>query len=149
MLLDYDRHRQMKDYVRDLNRFYLANSSLWNNDTDWNGFRWIAPDDCDNSVVSFRRIDRRGRELIVICNFCPVTRTGYRLGLPKPGEYEPVFNSDDAAYGGSGLALHSVTAEKEPMHGLSYSGEFTIPPLSATFYRRKVTPRKRKKETRA
>ena len=82
----------------------------------------------------------------MICNFCPVTRTGYRLGLPKPGEYQVVFNSDDAAYGGTGMALADVVAEKEPMHGLSYSGEFTIPPLSTTFYRRKVTPRKHKKE---
>ena len=149
MLLGYDRHRQMQDYVRDLNHFYLDNSSLWNNDSDWNGFRWIAPDDCDNSIVSYRRIDRRGRELIVICNFCPVTRTGYCLGLPKAGEYEPVFDSDSACYGGSGLELPTVTAQKEPMHGLPYSGEFTIPPLSATFYRRKVAPRKHGKETQA
>ena len=101
LLLDYERHRQMQDYVRDLNHFYLDHSSLWNNDSDWNGFRWISADDRDNSVIAFRRIDRRGCELIVICNFCPVTRTDYRLGLPKPGEYEAVFNSDEVRYGGN------------------------------------------------
>ena len=146
LLLEYDRHRQMKDYVRDLNHFYLDHSSLWNNDSDWNGFRWIAADDCDNSVISYRRIDRRGRELIIICNFCPVARDGYRLGLPKAGQYEVVFNSDEPTYGGNGTPLSTVIAQKAPMHGLPYSGAFTIAPLSVAIYRRKVTPRKNKKE---
>ena len=145
-LLDYEKHRQMKDYVRDLNHFYLDNSCLWNNDSDWGGFQWISADDNTNSVVAFRRIDRRGRELILICNFCPVTRTGYCLGLPRAGEYEPVLNSDDRKYGGSGVELHTVTAIKEPMHGLPFSGVFTLAPMSATFYKRKVTPRKPKAE---
>ncbi len=139
LLLDYERHRQMQDYVRDLNHFYLDNSSLWNNDSDGNGFQWICSDDCDHSVIAFRRIDRRGRETIVVCNFCPVTRTGYRLGLPRPGIYEPVLNSDDEKYGGSGQKLTAVNAQKLPLHDLPYSGEFTLAPMSATFYKRKVT----------
>ncbi|MBE6985279.1 MAG: 1,4-alpha-glucan branching protein GlgB [Ruminococcaceae bacterium] len=146
LLLDYDKHRQMKDYVRDLNHFYLDNSSLWNNDQDWNGFKWISADDCNNSVLAFRRIDRRGREVIVILNFCPVERRGYRLGLPRAGVYEPVLNSDDAKYGGSGIELPKVNAQKIPMHGLPFSGEFTLAPMSATFYKRKVTQRKAKND---
>ena len=145
MLLDYDRHRQMHDWVRDLNHFYLDHSCMWNNDSDWNGFRWISADDNANSVVAFRRIDRRGRELICICNYCPVLREHYRLGLPKPGQYEPVLSSDDLKYGGSGTELLTVTAEREPMHGLQYSGEFTLAPLSAMFYQRKTTPRAKRK----
>ncbi len=145
MLLDYDRHRQMHDWVRDLNHFYLDHSCMWNNDSDWNGFRWISADDNANSVVAFRRIDRRGRELICICNFCPVLREHYRLGLPKPGQYEPVLSSDDLKYGGRGTELLTVTAEREPMHGLQYSGEFTLAPLSAMFYQRKTTPRAKRK----
>ena len=145
MLLDYDRHRQMHDWVRDLNHFYLDHSCMWNNDSDWNGFRWISADDNANSVVAFRRNDRRGRELICICNFCPVLREHYRLGLPKPGQYEPVLSSDDLKYGGSGTELLTVTAEREPMHGLQYSGEFTLAPLSAMFYQRKTTPRAKRK----
>ena len=143
LLLDYERHRQRQDYVRDLNHFYLDHSSLWNNDSDWNGFQWISADDRDNSVIAFRRIDRRGCELIVICNFCPVTRTDYRLGLPKPGEYEAVFNSDEVRYGGKGTELPVVTAEKEPLHGLPFSGSFTLAPLSVAFYRKKTAPRKK------
>ena len=145
MLLDYARRRQMLGWVRDLYHFYLALSCMWNNDSDWNGFRWISADDNANSVVAFRRIDRRGRELICICNFCPVLREHYRLGLPKPGQYEPVLSSDDLKYGGSGTELLTVTAEREPMHGLQYSGEFTLAPLSAMFYQRKTTPRAKRK----
>ena len=74
----------------------------------------------------------------MICNFCPVTRTGYRLGLPKPGEYEAVFNSDEVRYGGKGTELPVVTAEKEPLHG-----SFTLAPLSVAFYRKKTAPRKK------
>jgi 1,4-alpha-glucan branching enzyme len=128
-LLDYERHRQMQTYVRDLNRFYLENSPLWNNDGDWNGFRWISPDDRDNSVVAFRRIDRRGRELIVVCNFCPVERQNYRIGLPRAGIYEAVFQSDAEQYGGRGTPLPTVAAEKIPMHGLPFSGSLTLAPL--------------------
>ena len=143
-VLQYDRHRQLQSYVRDLNHFYLDNSSLWNNDSDWNGFQWIVVDDYDNSVVVFRRIDRRGREIIAVCNFCPVVRQGYRFGLPRPGVYEVAFNSDDVKYGGTGEELSAVTAEKIPCHDLPYSGEFTIAPMSTTIYKRKVTPRKPK-----
>lgn len=144
VLLDYERHRQMRDFVRDLNHFYLKNSPLWNNDSDWEGFRWISADDNSNSIVAFRRIDRRHRELIAVCNFCPVLREDYCLGLPRPGEYEPILNSDDAKYGGSGAILPTVTAVKEPMHGMPYSGKFTVAPMSVTFYKRKVNPRKTK-----
>lgn len=144
VLLDYERHRQMRDFVRDLNHFYLKNSPLWNNDSDWEGFRWISADDSSNSIVAFRRIDRRHRELIAVCNFCPVLRTDYCLGLPRPGEYEPILNSDDAKYGGSGAILPTVTAVKEPMHGMPYSGKFTVAPMSVTFYKRKINPRNKK-----
>ena len=146
MLLDYEKHRQMQDYVRDLNHFYLANSSLWNNDTDWNGFQWIVVDDCDNSVVSFRRLDHRGRELICVCNFCPVKREGYRMGLPRMGCYEPVFSSDDVKYGGRGTQLPSVAAHKIPLHGCDYSGEFTLAPMSVTFYKRNIPSKKSKND---
>jgi len=82
----------------------------------------------------------------VILNFCPVERRGYRLGLPRAGVYEPVLNSDDAKYGGSGIELPKVNAQKIPMHGLPFSGEFTLAPMSATFYKRKVTQRKAKND---
>lgn len=133
-LLAYDRHRQLQDWVRDLNRFYLENRPLWHNDSDGEGFRWIRLDDADRSVIAFRRIDRKGREIIVLCNFCPVTWDHYRLGLPKKGCYLPVLSSDDPAYGGTGVPLSAVRTEPIPCDGLEQSAEFILPPLSISFY---------------
>ena len=141
-LLSNERHDRFRAYVRELNRMYLKDSCLWNNDTEDDGFEWICMDDCDNSVLAFRRIDRRSREIIAICNFCPVARENYRLGLPRLGEYEPVLSGDAAEFGGTGTELLTVTAEKTPYHNLPYSGVFTVPPLSTTYYKRIVNPRK-------
>ena len=141
-LLKYERHQQFQNFVRALNRLYLKDSCLWNNDTERDGFAWICMDDCDNSVLAFRRIDRRSREIIAVCNFCPVSRENYRLGLPRPGEYEAVLSGDERQFGGTGMELPKAVAEKIPFHGLPYSGVFTVPPLSTTYYKRIVTPRK-------
>ena len=135
LLLGYDRHRQMQEFVRTLNRLYLDESALWENDSDWGGFQWIAPDDRDNSVISFRRISRKGQQLLVICNFCPVLREGYRLGVPKAGWYVPVLNSDEEKFGGSGTELLPLRAEKIPSHGQTHSAAFRVPPLSVSIYR--------------
>lgn len=137
-LLDYDKHRQIQQYVKDLNHYYLDHPALWRNDTDWQGFQWISCDDYQQGVIAFRRIDENGKEVIVVCNFCPVLRTGYRIGVPKSGSYIPVLSSDDAKYGGEGTELAPVKAKKEEMHGLPYSVELTLPPLSAVFYEHKL-----------
>ena len=113
----------------------MDESTLWENDSDWGGFQWIAPDDRDNSVISFRRISRKGQQLLVICNFCPVLREGYRLGVPKAGWYVPVLNSDEEKFGGSGTELLPLRAEKIPSHGQTHSAAFRVPPLSVSIYR--------------
>ena len=94
LLLGYEKHRKMQQFVKTLNRFYLENRELWEVDTGWDGYEWIEPDDRDRSVIAFRRKDRKGRELVVVCNFCPVLRENYRLGLPKQGWYVPVLNTE-------------------------------------------------------
>ena len=147
MLLDYDKHREMQSYVRDLNHFYLDHPALWQNDTDWQGFQWISCDDWQQSVISFRRIDAKGKEIIVVCNFCPVLRENYTIGVPKAGTYVPVLSSDDAKYGGTGVELAPVKAKKEEQHGLPYSVELTLPPMSTVYYERKATGRGAKDET--
>ncbi|MBQ1410321.1 MAG: 1,4-alpha-glucan branching protein GlgB [Oscillospiraceae bacterium] len=140
LLLDYESHRKMQDFVRDLNHLYLDTPAFWQNDSNWGGFQWISCDDRDNSVIAFRRIDDKGHQIVGICNFCPVTREHYRLGLPKAGAWELVLNSDAKKYGGWGTILPEITAEKSPWGDLEYSAEFTLPPLSVLFYR--PAPRK-------
>ena len=135
LLLDYEKHQKMQQFVKTLNRFYLENRELWEVDTGWDGYEWIEPDDRDRSVIAFRRKDRKGRELVVVCNFCPVLRENYRLGLPKQGWYIPVLNTDDEAFGGYGFAPETVRTEKKPSHGQAQSGLFRVPPMSVCFYR--------------
>ncbi len=141
-LLDYDKHRQLQQYVKDLNHYYLDHTALWQNDGDWEGFQWIACDDAAQSVISFRRLDARGKEVIVVCNFCPVERKKYGIGVERPGVYKPVMSSDAAKYGGTGVRLRSVTAKPKPMHGRKYSVELTLPPMSTVFYERQPASRK-------
>ena len=134
LLLDYEAHRQLKHFTADLNKFYLDNPAFWEDDYSWDGFSWIISDDCDNSVVSYIRRDKSGNEIIVICNFTGVTRTGYRVGVPKAGTYRPVFSSALPEYGGRNESTSaSVRAKKIPMHGYDYSIELEIEGLSCMF----------------
>jgi len=134
LLMDYERHRQMLSFVRDLNHFYLEHDPLWRIDDSWDGFQWIQPDDRDNSVLAFRRKNGRGKEIVCIFNFTPVTREHYRLGLGKDAIYRCVLSSDDSRYGGTGVKLPDVAAESQPFREYAFSGSFTLPPMSVTFY---------------
>ena len=133
-LLGYERHHQMLDFVRTLNHFYLDHPAFWQNDTDWTGFQWLQADDRDNSVVAFRRVDRQGRDIVVVCNFCPVLREGYLMGVPKPYWYEPVLTSSDPKFGGDGIMPKVAKGIKGDWGQFHYTAEFTIPPLSVTYY---------------
>ena len=133
-LLGYERHQQMLDFVRTLNHFYLDHPAFWQNDTDWTGFQWLQADDRDNSVVAFRRVDRQGRDIVVVCNFCPVLREGYLMGVPKPYWYEPVLTSSDPKFGGDGIMPKVAKGIKGDWGQFHYTAEFTIPPLSVTYY---------------
>lgn len=145
LLLDYDNHRKIQDYSRDLNKFYLRTSPLWENDESWEGFSWICHDDYMQSVISFRRIDRSGKEIITVCNFVPVARDGYRIGVPYEGVYEQVLSSDDVKYGGTGLVQNGkIKSEDYSMHGYEQSITLDIPAMSVMFFT--VTPKKKRTE---
>ena len=133
-MLDYEKHSKMQRFIRELNRFYLENKPLWENDTDWNGFSWISNDDRDQSVISFIRRDKSGNEIIVVCNFCPVLREKYKIGVPEKGEYKPVLSTDNKKYGGRGVTLRKVKTKDFAMHGYAQSIEIKLPPLSTTYY---------------
>ena len=144
LLLDYEAHRQLKSYVSALNKFYLANSPLWEIDYSWEGFSWIVSDDSSNSVVAYIRRDKKENGLIALCNFTSVTRQKYRIGVPKPGTYRVVFSSALPEFGGKGEStVGSVRAKKKPMHGYEYSIELDIEGLSCMYI--KNTSRKKDK----
>ncbi len=135
LLLGYEKHQKMQHFVRTLNHLYLSHRALWEDDASWDGYQWIEPDDRDQSVIAFRRRSKKGQELVVVCNFCPVLRENYRLGLPRPGWYVPILNTDEEQFGGYGFSAQTVRTEKEPSHGQAQSGLFRVPPMSVCFYR--------------
>ena len=147
LLLDYPAHNGLLEFSKALNKFYKNTPPLWQDDDSWKGFSWISNDDYRQSVIAFRRIDDDGNELIVVCNFVPVQRENYKIGVPQEGSYTLVFDSDDVKYGGSGKSLKKVKTTDFEMHGFDQSVTLTLPPLSVQYYR--YTPRKprTKKET--
>ena len=131
-LLGVDWHRGVQALVRDLNRAYAAHRALHERDCEAEGFRWIAVDDRDNSVFAWLRSGGEGAPPVVaVCNFTPVPRPGYRLGLPRAGRWREFLNTDAAAYGGSNTGnAGGVTALAAPAHGLPCSATFDLPPLA-------------------
>jgi 1,4-alpha-glucan branching enzyme len=131
-LLEESPHRGVQDLIKDLNALYRATPALYEVDFDPEGFGWIAGGDKENSVVSFlRRGSAREDLAIVVCNFTPVVRHDYRLGVPEAAAYEEALNTDDARYGGSGVANgDGVTVEKVQAHGQEQSIALTLPPLA-------------------
>ena len=135
-LLDYPAHKTYHEFTKALNRFYLDHPALWGNDFDWDGFSWIVPDDAAQSVVVFARRDKAGNELVAVCNFTPVAREHYRIGLPQSGTYRAVFSTDDQAFGGAGCEAAPVNTEETPSHGFDQSATLHLPPLSVMFLER-------------
>jgi 1,4-alpha-glucan branching enzyme len=129
-LLDYPEHAGVQALVRELNTVYRNEPALWEQDFDWTGFRWIDPNDSENSVLSFLRFPATGgRTTACVANLTPVPRHDYRIGLPEPGRWAEILNSDSATFGGSGILAGAVTAEAVGWHDLGYSATLTLPPL--------------------
>ncbi|MEO8605290.1 MAG: 1,4-alpha-glucan branching protein GlgB, partial [bacterium] len=131
-LLEQPLHRDLQRFTGDLNRLYTGEASLHERDCLPEGFAWVDCTDSEQSVVSFLR---RGADpntaLLVACNFTPVPRHGYRIGVPWGGEWREVFNSDAREYGGSGQGnLGSCVATAAPAHGRGYGLTLTLPPLA-------------------
>ncbi|WP_448874756.1 1,4-alpha-glucan branching protein GlgB [Desulfobulbus propionicus] len=126
------RHKKLQRLVRDLNQVYRHEPALYQVDFDWNGFQWIDANDSDNSVFSFVRYsENRDRFVIVVCNFTPVVRTDYRIGVPRSGEYREIINSDLEIYGGSGVSNGAkVSTRPDPCHTFAQSLSLTLPPLA-------------------
>ncbi len=146
-LLEYPRHRQMQNFTRALNHLYLEKAPLWEIDDGWDGFQWIDPDNADEGILSYRRIDTKGREVLVLLNFTPMLREGVRVPVPKTGVYREILGTDKAEFGGGGrengemrtVVEKGTEGEKVPV---LYP---TLPPLSGILLER-VEKRGAKKE---
>jgi 1,4-alpha-glucan branching enzyme len=130
-VLDYPFHQGVQKLVGDLNRLYHRTPALHRSEFDWHGFEWIDCHDSDQSVLSFMR---KGDDdcLVVVINFTPAPRHGYRIGVPEPGAYQEIFNSDSELYCGSNLGNGArwPMAQEIPWMGKPYSIEITVPPLA-------------------
>jgi 1,4-alpha-glucan branching enzyme len=129
-------HSGAQRFVEDLNRLYKNSPALWQADYDGNGFQWIDCSDRENSVLSFLRQTHDGKnQSVVILNLTPVSRPGYRLGVPKSGQWKEVLNSDAGIYAGSNSGnAGGVSAQPIPSHGHQHSAEFFLPPMSVTVF---------------
>ena len=135
LLLDYEPHKKMQEYVSTLNRFYREHAEFWEIDTSWEGFEWISNDDHEQSIIAFRRTDTKGNSVLAVCNFVPVAREHYRIGVPRKGNYRRVFCSDSVKFGGKTETRRAgYVTEKIPMHGFLQSLELDIPAMSVSFY---------------
>lgn len=131
-ILDDPAHRGIQHLVRDLNRLYGTSAALHAADHEAEGFEWIDCQDVDQNVVAFcRRATAEDGELVFICNFAPVVRRGYRVGLPRAGAYAEVLNTDAEVYGGSGVGnAGRVLASEAPWHSQPHSAVVSLPPLA-------------------
>jgi 1,4-alpha-glucan branching enzyme len=136
-LLNDARHQGVQRLVRDLNRLYRASPALHSADCQVSGFDWVDKDDAARSLLSFVRLSRDGRALmLVVCNFTPVVRHAHRLGVPRAGRYREVLNTDSAHYGGSnvGTPLGAASAEAQGCHGKPWSVAIDVPPLATVMF---------------
>lgn len=135
LLLDYDNHAYLLEFVKDLNKFYLNNKPLYELDTAFDGFKWIVVDDKTQNVIAFSRHDRAGEEIIVLINFSPTDRPCYGIGVKKPGIYAEVLNSEAKKYGGDVAAHKQYGSVDEERHGYAQSIEVDLKGNSAVFIR--------------
>ena len=134
-LLQYAFHSGIQSLVRDLNRLYRTERPLHAIDHDWPGFQWVDFHDAANSTVAFLRKSANPEEhILCVCNFTPVPRYDYRIGVPRGGYYREVLNTDASIYGGGNMGnAGGLPAQWVPSHGLPFSLALTLPPLSVLF----------------
>jgi len=134
-LLEYPSHKGIQNLVRDLNEIYQSTPALHEVDFSESGFEWIEWDNRDNSVFSWLRRDARGDYVICICNFTPVTRRDFRVGVTARTELVECMNTDRQVYGGSNVINENLQVENTPWNGREYSVALSLPPLASIILR--------------
>lgn len=135
ILLDYPKHKELSGFVEEMNAFYGKTAALYERDDDWEGFRWINPNDAIHSIVTFARIDLKGNKLICCFNFTPIPWDDYMLGCPEEGTYTELFSTDEERFGGTGKYHNDdLTTRPEPLDGYRQRLGMRIPPYSAVYF---------------
>jgi 1,4-alpha-glucan branching enzyme len=136
-LLQYEYHDGVKKCITDLNALYKKYPALYEKQFQADGFEWINYGDSENSVLTYIRKGNNEKEnLIVVCNFTPVVREKYRIGLPKKGKLTEIFNSDSKIYAGSGISNgKAITIQETAWNGRDFSAELILPPLSVIVFK--------------
>jgi 1,4-alpha-glucan branching enzyme len=135
-LLAHAPHAGLARWVADLNAAHRAEPALHERDFAADGFEWIDSHDAEASVLAFLRRSRDGAPVLVVCNFTPVPRTNYAVGVPEGGRWQEILNSDAPVYGGSGIGnLGGVEAAPVPAHGRFHSLVITLPPLAVVMFK--------------
>ena len=131
LLLDYEKHRRVKEYCKHINHLYLQEKALYENDQNWDGFNWLEVNNTEQSILSYQRKAQDTKDyLLVILNFKPVAYEHYKIGVPEKIGYQEIFNSDALEYGGSGVVNKGeFKARKGHYHGQEYNIHLRIPPL--------------------
>jgi 1,4-alpha-glucan branching enzyme len=136
-LLEHAEHRGVQQLVADLNKLYVERPALHRHEFEPEGFRWIDCSDREQSVLAFQRTGG-GQSLVVVLNFTPEPRRGYRVGVPEAGSYRVLLNSDSHHYGGTNLGARSIQAEDTPCHGMPCSLVLDLPPLAGLILAREA-----------
>ena len=135
-LLEYEPYQKHQAFFAAANALYLEQPALWEQDDSWDGFRWLAPDENQTNTLAFLRIGKKGTPLVVVCNFSPVHRKGYQVGVPYPGVWTPILNTDSARFGGSGLGDEQpLKSQRIPCHGQDQSLTIDLPPMAVMVWR--------------
>jgi 1,4-alpha-glucan branching enzyme len=136
-LLELPTHSGLQQWVKDVNHLYQREKALWERDLDWEGFQWIDANDADNCIFTYLRFAKDKSDCLVIaCNFTPVVRSGYRIGVPTPGYYAELLNSDAAVYGGSNVGNGGgVQSEDVAWREWGQSVALTLPPLALVVFK--------------
>ncbi len=133
-----EKHKQLQSFVRELNHCYRSHPALYNDDYSWNGFTWLDLHDAQRSIIAFaRNAPTLGESIFVVCNFTPIVRYDYRLGVSQPGHYRELLNSDAIDYGGSGVVNPNlIESVPSPWHEQPHSISVTLPPLAVVFLKK-------------
>ena len=138
--LEYETHRDVQRWVKDLNELYRREPALYELEFDPAGFEWVDFNDVNHSIISYLRKGSSTPDVIlVVCNFTPIAHKGYRVGVPAGGPWRELLNSDAKEYGGHGLGnLGTVEAVPKPLHGRSHSLRLTLPPLCVLVFKKEM-----------